>query len=67
MTTECVPDRLSLAMGYGGVYSSFMKHAHRAAARYGVDPAEILLECGRRRLVGGQEDQIPQIALELAR
>ena len=66
MTAECVPDRLSLAMGYGGVYSSFMKHAAAAAARYGVDPARILLECGRRRLVGGQEDQIAQIALELA-
>lgn len=67
MSTECVPDRLSLAMGYGGVYSSFMKHAAAAAARYGVDPAQILLECGRRRLVGGQEDQIAGIALELAR
>jgi 4-hydroxy 2-oxovalerate aldolase len=66
MSQECVVDRLSLAMGYGGVYSSFMKHAARAAERYGVDPAEILLRCGERRLVGGQEDQITQIALELA-
>jgi 4-hydroxy 2-oxovalerate aldolase len=66
MTQECVVDRLSLAMGYGGVYSSFMKHAARAAERYGVDPAEILLRCGERKLVGGQEDQIVQIALELA-
>jgi 4-hydroxy 2-oxovalerate aldolase len=66
MSQECVVDRLSLAMGYGGVYSSFMKHASRAAERYGVDPAEILLRCGERKLVGGQEDQITQIALELA-
>lgn len=66
MDAECVVDRLSLAMGYGGVYSSFMRHAARAAERYGVDPAEILLECGRRKLVGGQEDQITSIALELA-
>jgi 4-hydroxy 2-oxovalerate aldolase len=66
MSQECVVDRLSLAMGYGGVYSSFMKHAARAAERYGVDPAAILLRCGERKLVGGQEDQIVQIALELA-
>jgi 4-hydroxy 2-oxovalerate aldolase len=66
MSQECVVDRLSLAMGYGGVYSSFMKHAARAAERYGVDPAAILLRCGERKLVGGQEDQITQIALELA-
>jgi 4-hydroxy 2-oxovalerate aldolase len=66
MDQECVVDRLSLAMGYGGVYSSFMKHAARAAERYGVDPAQILLRCGERKLVGGQEDQITQIALELA-
>jgi 4-hydroxy 2-oxovalerate aldolase len=66
METESVVDRLSIAMGYAGVYSSFMKHAARAAQRYGVDPAEILLRCGERQLVGGQEDQIVGIALELA-
>ena len=66
MDEECVPDRLSLIMGYAGVYSSFLKHAYRAAERYGVPGADILLECGRRQLVGGQEDQIIQIAAELA-
>ncbi len=65
MDAECVVDRLSLAMGYGGVYSSFMKHAARAGERYGVDPPRILLAAGERRLVGGQEDQLTQIALEL--
>ena len=67
MDDECVLDRLALIMGYAGVYSSFLKHAYRAAERYGVSGAEILLECGRQRLVGGQEDQIIQIAAELAR
>ena len=67
MDEECVLDRLALIMGYAGVYSSFLKHAYRAADRYGVSGAEILLECGRQRLVGGQEDQIIQIAAELAR
>lgn len=66
MDEECVLDRLALIMGYAGVYSSFLKHAYRAAERYGVSGAEILLECGRQRLVGGQEDQIIQIAAELA-
>jgi 4-hydroxy 2-oxovalerate aldolase len=66
MDDECVLDRLALIMGYAGVYSSFLKHAYRAAERYRVSGAEILLECGRRRLVGGQEDQIIQIAAELA-
>jgi 4-hydroxy 2-oxovalerate aldolase len=60
-------DRLSLIMGYAGVYSSFLKHAYRAAERYQVSGAEILLECGRQHLVGGQEDQIIQIAAGMAR
>jgi 4-hydroxy 2-oxovalerate aldolase len=67
MDDECILDRMSLIMGYAGVYSSFLKHAYRAAERYGVSGAEILLECGRQRLVGGQEDQIIQIAAEMAR
>ena len=66
MDDECVLDRLSLIMGYAGVYSSFLKHAYRASERYGVPGADILMECGRRRLVGGQEDQIIQIAAVLA-
>jgi 4-hydroxy 2-oxovalerate aldolase len=65
MDAECVLDRMSLIMGYAGVYSSFLRHAYRAAERYGVSGAEILLRCGERRLVGGQEDQIIDIALEL--
>ena len=67
MDGECVLDRLAIIMGYAGVYSSFLKHAYRAAERYDVSGAEILLECGRQKLVGGQEDQIIQIAAELAR
>jgi 4-hydroxy 2-oxovalerate aldolase len=58
-------DRMSLIMGYAGVYSSFLRHAYRAAERYEVSGAEILLRCGERKLVGGQEDQIIDIALEL--
>lgn len=66
MDGECVLDRMSLIMGYAGVYSSFLKHAYRAAERYGVSGADILMECGNRNLVGGQEDQIIQIAADLA-
>lgn len=65
MDAECTLDRLALVMGYAGVYSSFLKHAYRAAERYGVSGADILMECGRRGLVGGQEDQIIQIAATL--
>ncbi|HNI35033.1 MAG TPA: 4-hydroxy-2-oxovalerate aldolase [Microthrixaceae bacterium] len=66
MDGEAALDRLSLIMGYAGVYSSFLRHAYRAAERYGVSGADILLECGERRLVGGQEDQIIEIAVGLA-
>jgi 4-hydroxy 2-oxovalerate aldolase len=48
MDGECVLDRLAIIMGYAGVYSSLLKHAYRAAERYGVSGAEILMECGRQ-------------------
>ena len=67
MDEECALDRLSLTMGYAGVYSSFLKHAYKAAEKYRVSGTDILMECGNRKLVGGQEDQIIQIAAELAK
>lgn len=66
MDGECLLDRMSLTMGYAGVYSSFLKHADRLAERYAVSGAQILLEAGRRKLVGGQEDQLIEIAVGLA-
>jgi 4-hydroxy 2-oxovalerate aldolase len=66
MDSECVIDRLALMMGYAGVYSSFLKHAYRAAEEYNVSGADVLMMCGEQKLVGGQEDQIIFIAQELA-
>lgn len=57
----------SLVLGYAGVYSSFLLHAERAGKRFGIDPRDILVELGKMKVVGGQEDMILDVAAELAK
>ncbi len=67
ITRAPIPDRDAIAIGYAGVYSTFLLHAKRLGEKYGVDPLEILVELGRRKTMAGQEDMILDVALDLSR
>jgi len=62
-----IVDRASLAIGWAGAYGSFLLHTYRAAEKFGVEPRDILVELGRRKTVGGQEDLIIEVAYELSK
>ncbi|QQE77721.1 4-hydroxy-2-oxovalerate aldolase [Alicyclobacillus sp. SO9] len=66
MMKPIATDRLSLTLGYAGVYSSFLHHAFRAGEQFAVEPRDVLVELGQRKVVGGQEDMIVDVAYELA-
>ncbi|MDQ0163059.1 4-hydroxy 2-oxovalerate aldolase [Bacillus alveayuensis] len=59
--------RDSLILGYAGVYSSFLLHSQKAAKKFGIDSRDILIELGKRKVVGGQEDMIVDVAKELVK
>ncbi len=67
MPFQPLPDRDSIAIGYAGVYSTFLLHAKRLGKQYGIDPLEILVELGRRKTVAGQEDWILDVTLDLVK
>ena len=60
-------DRASLTLGFAGVYSTFLLHAKRAAERFGVPARDILVELGRKKMIGGQEDMIVDTAMTMAK
>lgn len=66
MHRPIITDRTSLTLGYAGVYSSFLLHAQRAAEQFSVDTRDVLVELGRRKVVGGQEDMIVDVAFDIA-
>ncbi|WAH38064.1 4-hydroxy-2-oxovalerate aldolase [Alicyclobacillus dauci] len=66
MHQPIITDKASLTLGYAGVYSSFLLHANRAAEQFSLDPRDILVELGRRKVVGGQEDMIVDVAFQIA-
>jgi 4-hydroxy-2-oxovalerate/4-hydroxy-2-oxohexanoate aldolase len=59
-------DRDALVLGYAGVYSSFLLFAQRAGAKYGVSPRDLLVELGKRKTIGGQEDLIEDLAIDMS-
>ncbi len=61
-----IVDETALVLGYAGVYSTFFHPTKRAAKKFGVSTRDILMELGRRGVIGGQEDMIIDVATELA-